>query len=156
MTLSRLRSGVRIPPGSPSFRWAVTPCAGSATVSSSVYSYDRLHPVFVDAAWRRDPGESGFAVIVIIPEEAVAIDPEALRLLIRQKLADGRLSRRRLLKVTGGPSPRVASCHICEEPFQKDEMAMEPLLLEGSGETQRMHVQCFWAWESELRSQSSD
>ena len=79
---------------------------------------------------------------------------EALRRLIRTKLADGRLPLNSLPNVCGGPG-NGESCDACEDIVTKDELVMEELSpANGKGSIQ-LHVRCFWMWETERRPLAS-
>ena len=65
------------------------------------------------------------------------MEPDALRVLIRQKHTDGQLTR---LHSQGN------ACHICEEPIPESELVTGALFRKGNGSVLRMHVRCFGAW----------
>jgi hypothetical protein len=72
--------------------------------------------------------------------------PESLRLLIRAKLADGRLPHDSIPRVWGGPG-NDETCVACEQVITKANFVME-----GVGEGLRaiqFHVQCFYIWDTE-------
>lgn len=70
------------------------------------------------------------------------------RLLIRQKLMDGRLPVEPLPRVWGGPASGE-TCAACDERAEKPQLVIE-------GETERgrvtfFHPGCFSAWDEERR-----
>jgi hypothetical protein len=78
------------------------------------------------------------------------MDIEALRLLIRSKLVDGRLPVNGIPKVWGGPG-RDEMCAGCETNISKDEFIIEGISLDAGGGTIRLHAKCFWLWETERK-----
>jgi hypothetical protein len=72
--------------------------------------------------------------------------PESLRILIRAKLADGRLPHDAIPGVWGGAGDGEI-CLACENEITKSNFVME-----GVGDGQRavqFHVQCFYVWDIE-------
>ena len=76
----------------------------------------------------------------------------ALRLLIRQKLADGRLPRNGVPKVWGVPGSGE-QCHACDELVAKSDFLMEGPVLSGGRAARhvQLHVLCFHVWDDERR-----
>lgn len=77
------------------------------------------------------------------------METQALRLLIRQKLADGRLPHDSIPRVWGGPS-RGEICHACEDVIAQPALVMEGIALNAKAPLQ-LHVQCFYVWDVERR-----
>jgi hypothetical protein len=76
------------------------------------------------------------------------MEDSALRLLIRDKLADGRLPRLRIAIVWGGPA-KGETCVACEELIPRGNLVIEGI---GSAHPTRaacFHLRCFQSWESE-------
>jgi hypothetical protein len=73
-----------------------------------------------------------------------------VRLLIRSKLADGRLPKLTLKKVIGWPG-KDEICTACETTITKNDFVIEGICLPDAGLVLTLHVQCFWLWESERR-----
>ena len=74
------------------------------------------------------------------------MEDSPLRLLIRDKLADGRLQQQAIPRVWGGPGDGE-TCAACEETIAKSQ-----LVIEGSGDDGKaafFHVRCFQVWDSE-------
>ena len=67
----------------------------------------------------------------------------------REKLADGRLPHDSIPRMWGGPGAGE-TCDACEEIVTKPQMLMEGLSENGHGI--RMHVQCFYMWDTERRA----
>jgi hypothetical protein len=82
----------------------------------------------------------------------VAMDQDALRLIIRGKLADDRLPLNSIPRVWGGPG-NGETCDACDGIITKDEFVMEGISLAGGKGPLQLHVGCFWLWESERRPQ---
>ena len=78
------------------------------------------------------------------------LETNALRLLIRQKLADGRLPRSAIPRVWGGKGAGE-QCRACEESITKSEFVMEgPVLGDArSSDVVQFHVLCFYMWDDE-------
>lgn len=76
------------------------------------------------------------------------METEALRLLIRQKLQDGRLPYNHIPRVWGGPSA-LEMCDGCESSITEHQMVMEGIALDGGRRPLQMHVRCFGIWDQE-------
>ena len=76
------------------------------------------------------------------------MDTDALRLLIRQKLQDGRLPYNHIPRVWGGPSA-LEMCDGCDSGIGQDELLMEGIALAGGRTPLQMHVRCFGIWDEE-------
>jgi hypothetical protein len=77
------------------------------------------------------------------------MDPESIRLLIRDKLDDGRLPHDSVTKAWGGPSDGEV-CSVCDTV-----LAVNQLVMEGTTQGRRQlqfHVRCFEIWEDERRT----
>jgi hypothetical protein len=74
------------------------------------------------------------------------MDRPTLRLLIRDKLADGRLPHDHIPRVWGGPGAGE-TCDGCGEIVSKEQMLMEGIGTDGSGV--QFHVACFHLWDVE-------
>jgi hypothetical protein len=78
------------------------------------------------------------------------METEAIRLLIRQKLQDGRLPYNGIPRFWGGPS-EAEQCDAC------DLLITDQLVIEGIGSADgvggrrsiQMHVDCFALWDKE-------
>ena len=95
--------------------------------------------------WRTECGRAAVGGLT-------ALETQALRLLIRQKLADGRLPRNGVPRV-GGSHSDGQQCCACEALVAKSEFVMEALLL-GNGRIRAavsFHVHCFHIWDDERR-----
>ena len=76
---------------------------------------------------------------------------ETLRLLIRQKLQDGRLPVDHIPRVWGGPGA-METCDACELIVTQDEFVMEGISLTGGRRPLQLHVLCFGIWDAERRT----
>ena len=72
---------------------------------------------------------------------------EALRLLIREKLQDGRLPHERISRVQSGPADGE-KCDACEKLITMAQFVVTGITLVGRGSIQ-LHVQCFQLWDDE-------
>jgi hypothetical protein len=77
------------------------------------------------------------------------MDHQPLRLLIQQKLADGRLPRQRVPRFRSGASKGEA-CNACDEVIAGRQLWIEGIALAGGGRRDlRLHVQCLYLWDDE-------
>ena len=74
------------------------------------------------------------------------MDQPTLVLMIRQKLADGRLPHNHIPRMWGGPGAGE-TCDGCGETVTKAQMVMEGIEEGGSGV--QFHVACFHVWDVE-------
>ena len=73
---------------------------------------------------------------------------EALRLLIREKLEDGRLPHERISRVQSRPADGE-KCDVCERRIAMPaQFVVMGTILAGRGSIQ-LHVQCFQLWDAE-------
>lgn len=75
------------------------------------------------------------------------MDSHILRLMIQEKLADGRLPHEHTPGIWGGPG-NGETCDGCGETVTKAQMVME-LSTKNSGV--HFHVACFHVWDAERR-----
>jgi hypothetical protein len=73
-----------------------------------------------------------------------------LRLLIRSKLADGRLPLNSIPRMWGGPADGE-SCDACEEVVTTAEFIMEGIAVTPTQAPVQFHVECFYLWDEERR-----
>jgi hypothetical protein len=79
------------------------------------------------------------------------MDQQALRLLIRSKLQNGRLPLNSVPRVWGGRG-NGEKCVACEATIAKEQLAMEGIsLAAGGGIPIILHVECFQLWDHERR-----
>jgi len=88
------------------------------------------------------------------PWRATAMDAQALRLLIREKLQDGRLPRDSSLRARGSPGDG-ATCDACEEIITADQVMMEVGPLTGEKRSLCFHADCFQLWNAERHTKQS-
>ena len=80
------------------------------------------------------------------------VDTAAIRLLIQQKLQDGRLPYNGIPRFWGGPSDGEA-CDACGTVLAKDQVLMEGVTLDlGRSRILQLHAECFQMWEHESRA----
>lgn len=80
---------------------------------------------------------------------------EAIRLLIRQKLQDGRLPLNSMPRFWGGPADGEV-CDACDEPITKQQLVMEGIAATPSDKKPiQFHVRCFQMWDAERRAPTS-
>jgi hypothetical protein len=78
------------------------------------------------------------------------MDPELLRRLVSEKLADGRLPLNSIPRVWGGPG-NGETCDVCEAAVTPHEFIMEGISLAPGKRPLQMHVGCFHLWDDERR-----
>jgi hypothetical protein len=76
------------------------------------------------------------------------MEPEALRLVIVSKLADGKLPLESFANVWGGPG-NGETCDACGSIVTKQEFVIEGVSRAGGREALHLHAGCFWVWEAE-------
>lgn len=76
------------------------------------------------------------------------MEARALRLLIREKLEDGRLPHDHMPRVWGGPG-NGETCDACEETVTKGHLLMEGVSVDESKRAVQFHVPCFYVWDDE-------
>ena len=76
------------------------------------------------------------------------MDKPTLRLMIQDKLADGRLPHNYIPRVGGGPG-NGEICDGCDETVTKAQMVMEGL--SGKDRDVQFHVTCFYVWDATRR-----
>jgi hypothetical protein len=72
---------------------------------------------------------------------------ENLRLLIREKLQDGRLPHERISRVQSRPADGE-KCDVCEGRITMAQFVVTGTILAGRGSIQ-LHVDCFQVWDDE-------
>jgi hypothetical protein len=83
------------------------------------------------------------------------MNQDALRTLVRQKLADGRLPNNHIPRVWGGPGAGE-TCDACEEVVTKAQLIMEGITLSVGRESVQFHVMCFNVWDAERQVAGHD
>ena len=78
------------------------------------------------------------------------MDSAGIRLLIQQKLQDGRLPHDSIPRVWGGPGAGEA-CDACEETINKSQFVMEGMSTAQDQRGIQMHVACFQLWDQERK-----
>jgi hypothetical protein len=81
------------------------------------------------------------------------MEVEALRLLIREKLQDGRLSHEQISRVQSRPA-NGQKCDACEKLITTAQFVVTGTTLAGRGSIQ-LHVQCFQLWDDERCARES-
>ena len=80
---------------------------------------------------------------------------EAIRILIREKLRDGRLPYDSMPRFWGGPADGEV-CDACEKPITKQQLVMEGIASTLSDKQPiQFHVGCFQIWDAERRAPKS-
>jgi hypothetical protein len=82
------------------------------------------------------------------------IDPDCVRLLIRQKLQDGRLPRDVGPRVFGRPG-NWQKCGACDEFIVKAQLMMEVYPQTNDTTAVRLHGDCYILWNEERRAVKS-
>ena len=89
----------------------------------------------------------------------LAMDTDALRKLIRDKLKDGRLPLNSMSRFWGGPADGEV-CDACDQPITNKQLVMEGIASTLSDRPKerkpiQFHVGCFQIWDAERRALKS-
>ena len=79
--------------------------------------------------------------------------PDTVRLLIREKLTDGRLPYDSMPRFWGGPANHER-CDACDEEISKEQLVMEGISSTPPTDKKKpfqLHVVCFQLWDAERR-----
>jgi len=77
------------------------------------------------------------------------MDIEALRLVIRRKLSDGRLPYDSMPRFWGGAGDGE-QCDVCDTLITKEQLVMEGIAsMLSNKKPVQFHVPCFYAWDAE-------
>ena len=76
------------------------------------------------------------------------MEPLILRILIRQKLADGRLPQDSTSRVSGRPS-NGEICDACDEQIEPGQFVMQDGSMDATRVALQFHVGCLYAWDTE-------
>ena len=82
------------------------------------------------------------------PRQRVTVQEHSLLLMIRQKLADGRLPLNSIPRVWGGPG-KDETCDACDGDISQDQFVIEDISLAGGRKPLQLHVECFSTGERE-------
>lgn len=84
--------------------------------------------------------------------EATAMEAEAIRVIIRTKLKDGRLPYDKTPRFWGGPG-HEEHCDACDTVIRKDQLVMEGISSAVRNKKPiQFHVVCFQLWDHERRA----
>ena len=78
---------------------------------------------------------------------APSLNPKDIYLVIRAKLADGRLPLNSIPRIWGGPG-QGEICDACERPVTANEFLMEGVSLAEGKKGIHLHSQCFYIWDT--------
>lgn len=76
------------------------------------------------------------------------MDSQAIRVLIRRKLGDGRLPQNSIPRVWGGAGAGE-TCDGCEELINNSQFVFEGVSTSEGRRAIQMHVACFKMWDEE-------
>jgi hypothetical protein len=83
---------------------------------------------------------------------------EEIRILIRQKLKEGRLPFNSMARFWGSPADGEM-CDACDKPITKQQLVMEGISVSSTLSDQprdktsiQLHVTCFQIWDAEKRA----
>jgi hypothetical protein len=81
---------------------------------------------------------------------------EALRVLVRQKLVDGRLPYNHIPRISGG-SGDGETCDACDTLITEEKLVMEGIAsMLSNKKSIQFHVKCFYVWDAERRAPQSE
>ena len=90
-----------------------------------------------------------------LSREATTMEADAIRILIRQKLNDGRLPYDSMPRFWGGPGDEER-CDACDLPINKGQLVMEGIASQISNKKPvQFHVICFQLWDHARRESKS-
>ena len=75
------------------------------------------------------------------------MEQDALRLIIRRKLAQGDLPNDSIPRFWGGPA-NGEQCNACEETISNAQFVMEGISTT-TNQGLQLHVECFYLWDEE-------
>ena len=78
------------------------------------------------------------------------VDPDVLRILIRQKLAEGRLPTADIPRTWGGAGNGKV-CDACEQVVRKTQMMIRGATEDDQEPDLTFHTQCFYFWDTERK-----
>jgi hypothetical protein len=88
---------------------------------------------------------------ILFTSEATAMEANAIRVIIRAKLQDGRLPYDSMPRFWGGPG-NEEQCDACDTSIRKDQLVMEGIASTPSNKKPiQFHVVCFQLWDHERR-----
>ena len=94
-------------------------------------------------------------VVVVATTNDSAMDDQAIRLLIGQKLQDGRLPHDRASRFWARPGAGQV-CDVCESPITKNQMAVEGFASRNAdSKPLQAHAACYQIWDAERRAPQS-
>jgi hypothetical protein len=96
----------------------------------------------------------GVALFQVVATREAAMDPHAIRLLIRAKLGDGRLPRDSAPKALGRPG-NGEKCDACEEILRTAALMLEVYPLTKDTKIVRFHGDCYAIWNGERHALTS-
>jgi hypothetical protein len=79
---------------------------------------------------------------------ASSMDQESLRLFIRRKIQNGRLSHAGIRRIWSSPSDGQ-TCDACDAALAKKQLLMEGITLGLGRRRFQFHVRCFQIWDHE-------
>jgi hypothetical protein len=79
------------------------------------------------------------------------MEQESLRLLIRRKIQNGRLSHAGMRRIWSSPSDGQ-TCDACDVTLAKEQLLMEGITLGLGRRRFQFHVRCFQIWDHERRA----
>jgi hypothetical protein len=82
---------------------------------------------------------------------ASSMEQESLRLLIRRKIQNGRLSHAGIRRIWSSPS-NGQTCDACDATLAKKQLLMEGITLGLSRRRFQLHARCFQIWDHERRA----
>jgi hypothetical protein len=80
------------------------------------------------------------------------VEADEIRLIVRQKLQDGRLPYNSMPRFWGGPADGE-TCDVCDMAITKQQLVMEGIASTLSDKKPfQFHATCFHVWDAERRA----
>ncbi len=80
------------------------------------------------------------------------MDAQAVRILVRAKLRDGRQPVYKISRLLAGPGRET--CDACDTLITKEQLGVEGILVGDGGRPLPVHAGCFQIWNAERRTRS--
>ena len=81
------------------------------------------------------------------------MDTQAVRILVRAKLRDGRLPVYKISRLLAGPG-KGETCNACDTLITKEQLGKEGIVVGDGGRPLQVYAGCFQIWNAERRTRS--
>lgn len=146
----------KLPSRPPDRTWAGPGIGNSSTICGARIKQDQVEfeiqfahdgaAAGVEASRRGSSSATGMSARATRPMEQ-----ESLRLFIRRKIQNGRLSHAGIRRIWSSPSDGQ-TCDACDVTLAKEQLLMEGITLGLGRRRFQFHVRCFQIWDHERRA----